>query len=136
MNKPFIYNLSIFIGICFLVYLVFKNINFSKEGMEMPDTSSVSSSVSSTNGIAGGAAAYAANIKAQAIKIQDSILISKYRADYENVIINMDDLINNIMVQTTLSIDQTKPEVGLEKLTKLYQAKTALNSVMKFVDKV
>ena len=39
------------------------------------------------------------------------------------------------MLQTTLTIDQTKPEAGLEKLAKLNQVKAALNSVMKFIDK-
>ena len=62
-------------------------------------------------------------------------LISKYRADYENVVINMDDLVNNLMLQITLNIDQSKPEASLGKLAQLNQAKAALNSVMKFIDK-
>ena len=135
MNKDFLYNLTIFIGICILIYFIFRNIGV-KEGLEVSslDTSSLSSTTSSS-GVAGGAAAYGANIKAQVIKLQDTTLISKYRADYENVVINMDDLVNNLMLQITLNIDQSKPEVGLEKLAKLNQAKAALNSVMKFIDK-
>ena len=134
MNKDFLYNLTIFIGICILIYFIFRNIGV-KEGLEVSslDTSSLSSTTSS--GVAGGAAAYGANIKAQVIKLQDTTLISKYRADYENVVINMDDLVNNLMLQITLNIDHSKPEVGLEKLAKLNQAKAALNSVMKFIDK-
>lgn len=130
MNKDFLYNLTIFIGICILIYYIFRNIGV-KEGLETETTSTSTSS----NGVAGGAAAYGANIKAQVIKLQDTTLISKYRADYENVVINMDDLVNNLMLQITLNIDHSKPEVGLEKLAKLNQAKAALNSVMKFIDK-
>jgi hypothetical protein len=130
MNKDFLYNLTIFIGICILIYYIFRNIGV-KEGLETETTSTSTSS----NGVAGGAAAYGANIKAQVIKLQDITLISKYRADYENVVINMDDLVNNLMLQVTLNIDHSKPEVGLEKLAKLNQAKAALNSVMKFIDK-
>jgi len=135
MNNTFLYNSVIFISICVLIYFVFSNIGF-KEGMETKSSNSTTSETSSTtSGVAGGAAAYAANIKAQAIKLQDTTLISKYRTDYENVIINFDDLVNNIMLQITLNIDQSKPETGLEKLAQLNQAKAALNNVMKFIDK-
>ena len=130
MNQEFLYNLVIFISICILTYIVFRNVNF-KEGLENNDSSTSTGS----SGVAGGAAAYGANIKAQVIKLQDMALISKYRADYENVVINMDDLVNNLMLQITLNIDQTKPQDSLEKLAKLNQAKAALNSVMKFIDK-
>jgi len=134
MNNTFLYNSVIFISVCILTYFVFSNIGV-KEGLETATASTSTSTTTSSNGVAGGAAAYGANIKAQVIKLQDTTLISKYRADYENVVINMDDLVNNLMLQTTLTIDQSKPEVGLEKLAKLNQAKAALNSVMKFIDK-
>jgi hypothetical protein len=134
MNKEFFYNLTIFIGICILIYFIFRNIGV-KEGLETTSKSTSSSTSESSNGIAGNAEAYAANIKAQAIKLQDTTLISKYRSDYENVIINLDDLVNNIMLQITLTIDQSKPEAGLAKLAQLNQAKAGLNNVMKFIDK-
>lgn len=137
MNNTFLYNSLIFISICILTYFVFSNIGF-KEGLETKSSSSTTSTTSSsstTSGVAGGAAAYAANIKEQVIKLQDTALISKYRADYENVVINMDDLVNNLMLQITLNIDQSKPEASLGKLAQLNQAKAALNSVMKFIDK-
>ena len=132
MNKDFLYNLTIFIGICILIYFIFRNIGV-KEGLET--TTTTTSTSSTNNGVAGGAAAYGANIKAQVIKLQDTTLISKYRADYENVVINMDDLVNNLMLQVTLNVDQSKPEASLAKLAQLNQAKAALNSVMKFIDK-
>jgi hypothetical protein len=132
MNQEFLYNLIIFISICVLTYIVFRNVNF-KEGLENNDSKTTTSNT--TNGVAGGAAAYAANIKEKVIKIQDTILISKYRADYENVVINMDDLVNNLMLQVTLNIDQSKPEASLAKLGQLNLAKAALNNVMKFIDK-
>jgi hypothetical protein len=102
----------------------------NREGLENATTTG-----STGNGVAGGAAAYGANIKAQAIKVQDTVLISKYRTDYENVVINMSDLVDNLMLQTTLTIDQSKPHDGLAKLVGLNNAKAALNNVMKFIDK-
>lgn len=136
MDNSFFFNLIIFISICILTYIIFSNINF-QEGLENKSgsKSGSSSSGSTTNGVAGEATTYGANIKNQVIQLQDSLLISKYRSDYENVIINMDDLVSNLMLKTVLTIDSTKPQDGLTKLAALGQAKAALNVTMKFVDK-
>ena len=127
-------NLFLFIGICFVLYLLFRNFNFSnREGMTDASGNTTSSSTPS-NGIAGNAASYGATIKAETIKLQDTFLISKYRSDYETAILNLDDYINNLMLNLTLSINGTNLAKSLEQLGQMQQAKTALNSVMKFVD--
>jgi hypothetical protein len=87
------------------------------------------------NGVAGNAASYGATIKAANIKAQDTFLISKYRTDYETVILNLDELVDNAMLKVSLSVDATNPGEGLKKLSELNQAKLALNNVMKFIDK-
>jgi hypothetical protein len=130
MNKQMI-NLLFILAICFVAYLLFRNLDF-KEGMTADSSTSTSSSTS--NGIAGTAQNYAANIKSETIKNQDMLLISKYRKDYENAILNLDDLINTMMLQTALTVDNSKPMASIEKLNQLNSAKGALNSVMKFVD--
>lgn len=139
MNKG-ISTLLFFIVICFIIYLIFRNINF-QEGLENSSSSttstsnnSSSSNASITNGIAGSAQSYAADIKSETIRNQDVLLISKYRKDYENVILNADDLINTLMLETTLSMNKKNPIPSLDKLVKLNSAKAALNSVMKYVD--
>jgi hypothetical protein len=130
--KKDLLNLFIFLGICFVGYLIFSNLSL-KEGMTTDGSGNNLSS--SLNGIAGNAATYAANIKSQTVKLTDTLLVSKYRSDYETAILNMDDLINALMLETTLKIDASKPSEGLEKLVKLNQVKAALDNVMKFVDK-
>lgn len=131
-----LHNLLLFSAICFLVYLVFRSFNYNPMIIEgMTDASGNSVSVSAPpNGIAGNAAAYAAALKAATIKSQDTFLISKYRSDYESAILNLDDLINNLMLKTALSVNQDNPGESVIKLGQMQQAKTALNSVMKFVD--
>lgn len=130
MKKELI-NLFIFVAICFVVYFLFRNFNYSlKEGM----TDASSDTSSGTSGMAGSAASYAAGIKAITIKLQDSLLISKYRSDYETTILNLDDLVDNLMLKETLSIDPNKPGESLGKLAQMNQAKLALNNVMKFID--
>jgi len=132
--KSELMNLFLFIGICFVLYLFFKNFNFSgiKEGMTDASGNSVTPP---PNGVAGNAASYGATIKAENIKLQDAFLITKYRTDYETAILNLDDLLNSLMLKTALSIDAKKPADGIKQLAEMNQAKSALNSVMKFVDK-
>ena len=127
-------NLFLFIGICFVIYLLFRNFNFSaiKEGMTDASGNNVSPP---TNGVAGNAASYGATIKAANIKSQDTFLISKYRQDYETVILNLDELVDNLMLKTALSIDATNPGDTVKRLGELNQSKLALNNIMKFIDK-
>jgi len=131
-----LYNLFLFIAICFVIYLVFRNFNYNPMLIEgMTDASGNSVAVTApANGVAGNAASYSAALKAATIKMQDTFLISKYRADYESSILNLDDLINNLMLKTALSVNQSNPTQAIESLAKMQQAKVALNSVMKFVD--
>jgi hypothetical protein len=131
-------NLCVFAGISFVAFLIFRNLNFDKmnfkEGMTDSSSSSDTIDSSSENGIAGNAATYGANIKSQTIKLQDTLLISKYRSDYETAILNLDDLVNNLMLKTALSVNKDKPQQSLMVLSQLQQSKVALNTVMKFID--
>jgi hypothetical protein len=137
--KKELMNLLLFILFCFVVYFLFRNFNYTlAEGMttatDASGNTTTASTTSSSNGIAGNAASYGAAIKNQNIKIQDTLLVSKYRSDYETVILNLDDLVNNLMLQASLSVDQSKPEAAIKKIVELNQAKVALNNVMKFID--
>jgi hypothetical protein len=130
-----LYNLFLFLVICLVVYIIFRNFNYLnvREGMTDASGNAIATS-SSANGIAGNAASYAASLKSNAIKSQDSFLISKYRTDYESAILNLDDLISNLMLKIALSVNQENPGEAIDQLGKMQQAKIALNSVMKFVD--
>jgi hypothetical protein len=128
------YNLCLFMAICFVVYLVFSSFNYNPMLIEGMTNGAGNNTSSSSNGIAGNAASYAASLKEATIKAQDTLLISKYRSDYESAILNVDDLINTVMLKTALSVNQNNPLDSIEKLANLQQAKTALNSVMKYVD--
>ena len=75
--------------------------------------------------------------------MQDTLLVSKYRADYENILLNLDDYLNLLMLKTTLNmnlnapIEEGKPNPNmplLSALKTLSDAKVSLNSVMKYID--
>jgi hypothetical protein len=139
-----LHNLLLFMAICFILYVLFRSFNYNpnsntfmegmKNGQGKNSSGNTGTFTAPANGVAGNAAAYAASIKSTTINLQDTLLISKYRADYETAILNLDDLINNLMLQASLNIDQQNPTETIENLAKMQQAKVALNSVMKFVD--
>ena len=97
-------------------------------------TASANTNQDVVDGIAENAAKYATKLKAAVAKIQTTFSIDKYRSSYEKIIISIDDLINNLMLNKTLTLDVNNPGDAIEKLAKLHQAKAALNSVMKFID--
>lgn len=99
-------------------------------------TSSSSSSTSSNSGEAGNAASYAAAIKARSIQIQDGLLVDKYRSDYENILINMDDHLNLLALNEALNLKKDGPEhhAGIARINAYHNARTNLNQSMKFLD--
>lgn len=141
MNDDDILKIIVFVifGTAFIYYVV-KCLQLQStliEGLtnESPDTVASPSS----NGVAGNAANYAAAIKSQVVKLQDELLVSKYRKDYENAIIAMDDLVSILMLKQVLSMkaNDANPKANIEmlgSLNVLKNSKDALNSTMKYLD--
>jgi hypothetical protein len=112
-----------------VAYIVYASFSIY-EGMESENTQPSSSKKS---GVGGGSDEYATFIKNQVIHLQDTLLKDKYKDKYESIVISLDDLVNNAMLTTALSIDPKNPNKQLESLVSMNQSKIALNSVMKFV---
>jgi hypothetical protein len=96
-------------------------------------------SSSNSNGEAGSSASYADGIKSQVVKIQDELLVSKYRKDYENTIIHMDDLVGTMMIKQiqNMPVGGSDPKAlisSLNNLNTLKSAKESLNIAMKYLD--
>lgn len=149
MSKDIIMNFFLFLGICFLFFIIFRTTIIKEYMTNRKDNSDKSSSTKdtkdatkptspssslNTGGIAGNSSAYAANIRAEVIKLQDILLISKYRSDYENSVMAVDDLVNSLMLEKVLSINMSSPEKDLDALVGLNNVKAALNNVMSHVD--
>jgi hypothetical protein len=124
----------------FIIYMSIKMFQLQTnivEGLTNNDGSSPSSS--SGLGEAGSASTYAANIKSQVVKLQDELLVSKYRKEYESSIINMDDYVGYLMIKQVLNInlsaDQKTVIESINNLNILKNAKDSLNSTMTFLDK-
>lgn len=125
--------------IIFMVVKMFKLQANVLEGLTNGSDDSVSSSTNITNGEAGTAASYAATIKAQTVKLQDELLISKYRKDYETVIINLDDYLGYIMIKQVLNMkitdNITANMMSINNINLLKTARDSLNTTMTFLDK-
>ena len=126
--------IGILIVSLFIIYFIVKMFHLQVsviEGLKNADTPS--------SGEAGTAASYAASIKALVVKLQDELLIAKYRQDYESVIINLDDYIGMLMIKQVLNIkpsDDIKSTVdAINNLNSLKTAKESLNTTMTFLDK-
>lgn len=129
---------------CFMIFIIVKMFKLQKgivEGLANQDSSSSSSPSSASSnetGEAGSASSYSAKVHALMVKLQDELLISKYRKDYENAIINLDDLIGYMMIKQALNLkldtDQQKTINALNNLNTLKQAKDTLSVTMKFLD--
>lgn len=74
----------------------------------------------------------AASIKSQLIKLQDELMFSKYKQNYEDMIIDLDDLTSCEMIKTISSMKGVK---AFEYLNKLKEVKDSLNVAMTFLDK-
>ncbi len=151
MSDEMIKIIIIFVFTAFIIYIINKLMRQSPmmiEGLEnMPSKDAITANADGSNvqtikenGEAGNAANYATKLKNIVTKMNDTFLIDKYRKDYENVVINMDDLVNGIMLKTVLNIQASPQDQGavvkqLAVLNMLNESKTSLNNVMKYIDK-
>lgn len=79
-------------------------------------------------------------IKETITKIEDAILIDKYRSDYENIIIDLEEWANMELIQL-LGSGLVKTDLGadgnienIRKMNDLNTFKSTLDSAMKFLD--
>jgi hypothetical protein len=139
MQNDLFTNVLMLLAIFFLIFIIFSTMNFGykkKEGfgVDASNNSTTSNKSSNINGYAGNAQYYTSGIKDKVIKLQDTLLLSKYRSDYENIILGLDDLVDNLMLEKVLTITSDNTQKSLEDLVTLNNSKIALNNVMKFID--
>lgn len=134
--------IGIIIVCFFIIYMALKMFQLQTsviEGLTNADGTISPSTTPSSSGEAGNAASYAAAIKAQVVKLQDELLVAKYRKDYEAAIINLDDYIGYMMIKQTLNMkldeDMKSNIEAFNNLNILKNSKDSLNATMSFLDK-
>jgi len=131
MNDEMFKLIGIVIVATFIIYMVIKMFQLQVRVVE-----GLTNNDSATTGEAGTSSSYAAAVKAQVVKLQDELLISKYRKDYETAIINLDDYFSFMMLKQALNMktDGTANIEAVNALNSLKEAKDSLNATMKFLD--
>lgn len=127
--------IGILIVSCFIIYIVMKILQPSHSNMYMLQQGTIREGM--TNGEAGTSSSYAAELKAQVVKLQDELLVSKYRKDYETAIINLDDYLGYQMLKQALNM-KTGDELDIKtvnNLNILKNARDSLDTAMTFLDK-
>jgi hypothetical protein len=126
----------------FIIYMAIKMFQLQTrviEGLTNADGTISQSSTPPTSGEAGNSTSYAALIKSQVVKLQDELLVAKYRKEYESVIINLDDYIGYMMIKQVLNIkiggDMKTNIESINNLSILKNSKDSLNATMTFLDK-
>ena len=90
MSEDMLKIVGIIVIVGFLIYLAARAMKLHMNVLE---------GMTSNVGGAGNTGSLAESIKADTIKLQDSLLISKYRHEYESLITNMDDYFNILIVK-------------------------------------
>ena len=124
------YKIICIIAILLVISLIILNIVGDKSVIEGLENNVSESDITESQNAA---------ILSKIVMLDDQLMISKYKRQYENMIINMDDYINLMMIQQLLKIKMdsgigTTIE-GLDYLNTLKSAKDSLNVAMKFLDK-
>jgi hypothetical protein len=141
MHEEFFKIVGILIVCFFIIYIVVKMFHLQATVLEglTNGTETTTTNTIPSSGEAGTAASYAAAIKANVVKIQDELLVAKYRKDYETAIINLDDYIGYLMIKQSLNMnlngDMKSNIEAINNLNILKGSKEALNSTMTFLDK-
>jgi hypothetical protein len=136
MSEDLLKIIGIVVLVVFLLYLVSKVLK-----LHLNLQSSIMEGLANNgeNGVAGSAGVFGNSIAEKSTVLNDSFLINKYKTDYEHVILNLDEYIDLLMLQTTLNFsakDGASPEnmALLTNLNTLHGAKASLNGVMSFID--
>jgi hypothetical protein len=147
MNNDFLKTVGLMIVIAIVIYVSFsmmnkylptiqKQFNNSIEGLT--SMNSKEGLGSSSNGVAGNAATYAKKIENHTTKLTDSMLIPKYRSDYEQILLHLENFHNANLLNQFLNYnlsDPTKSSEDLSKIVKHHDSVVqSLNNAMKFLD--
>jgi len=143
MKQDELFKIIGIIVVCFfIIYMALKMFQLQSsviEGLTNADGTISPSSIPPSSGEAGTSASYAAAIKSQVVKLQDELLVAKYRKDYEAAIINLDDYIGYMMIKQTLNMkldgDIKSNIEAINNLNILKNSKDSLNATMNFLDK-
>ena len=152
MNSDFLKTVGLMIVIAIIIYFAFRvmnkliptmqqNFSDNLEGLttlSTPNSSSKNNLGNSFNGVAGNAANYAKKIEGHTAKMVDGMLIPKYRGDYEQILLHLENYHNANLLNKLLNYNLNDPTKSSEELSDIVKhhdnVVQSLNNAMKFLD--
>jgi hypothetical protein len=150
MNSDFLKTVGLMIVIAIIIYFAFRvmnklipalqeSFNDNIEGLTSISTSKSKNNLgNSFNGVAGNAATYAKKIEGQTAQMIDGMLIPKYRGDYEQVLLHLENFHNANLFNKLLNYNLNDPTKSSEELSDIVKhhdnVVQSLNNAMKFLD--
>lgn len=136
MSETFFKTLIVIAVIILLFYLVFVSIRKTSffEGLENSSDSSSAKKTTLLSSTTDSVSTTSMVVKKNAETLQKNLSILNNKKDYENLIINLEDVYNlNILSKIYNATDPLDAKL-LESINSMHNAKTALNGLMKFID--
>lgn len=148
MNGDFLKTVGLMIVIAIIIYFAFRVMNkliptlqetFSDNIEGLTTLSDSKNNLgTSFNGVAGNAANYAKKIEGHTAKMVDGMLIPKYRGDYEQVLLHLENYHNANLLNKLLNYNLNDPTKSSEELSDIVKhhdnVVQSLNNAMKFLD--
>jgi len=148
MNGDFLKTVGLMIVIAIVIYFAFRVMNkliptlqesFSDNIEGLTTLSDSKNNLgNSFNGVAGNAATYAKKIEGHTAKMVDGMLIPKYRNDYEQVLLHLENYHNANLLNKLLNYNLNDPTKSSEELSDIVKhhdnVVQSLNNAMKFLD--
>lgn len=116
--------IGLIVVIGYIIYLASKAIKIQSNVLE--------GLVGSINGEAGSSEKYLSSLNEDVIKLQDTLLYSKYNEQYTSIITTLDEYLTLSMLEKSLNMntsDNTKLLESCNALNTLYQSKVALEQL-------
>lgn len=119
-NNVYVY-VGLAIAIVFTVYVAFKLINKNNRIEGLENNTTIQEMVT--------------KIKKESELLEDTLLIDKHRADYEDLFLALEDYSNLAIIQMLSTFANDQKETIIERINHMNTLKTTLNDVMEFIDR-
>jgi hypothetical protein len=125
MDNDMLRIIGLIVVIGYIIYLILGAVKIQTNVLE--------GLVGSMNGEGGSSEKYLSSLNEEIIKLQDTLLIDKYRDQYDSVTKSLDEYLTLMMLKKSLHIDpqadEKKNMQSFTDLNNLYQAKVAVEQL-------
>lgn len=125
MDNDMLRIIGLIVVIGYIIYIILGAVKIQSNVLE--------GLVGSMNGEGGSSEKYLSSLNEEIIKLQDTLLIDKYRDQYDSVTKSLDEYLTLMMLKKSLHInpkeDEKKNMQSFTDLNHLYQAKVAVEQL-------